>query len=64
LRTAKQARLAYFRNVQQSGKWMTRIVLPLHGTQVTLVETRVQDKKDMVFTLQEIIVEPTKDNRL
>lgn len=64
----QKARLAYFRNVQESGKWMTRYVLETLGTQVTLVETPVtkgsanNPKRD--YELAEIIVEPTPANRL
>jgi hypothetical protein len=59
-----KVRLAYYRNVQETDRWMTRYVLPTMGVQVTLVE-RLElkgTKKD--YTLTEIIVEPTADNRL
>ena len=61
-----KARLAYFRNVQQVGKWMTRYVLEGLGTQVTIVETpELNDRTDRTkYKIQEIIVEPTADNRL
>lgn len=61
---ANGARLGYFRNVQQTGKWMTRIILDAHGTQVTLVETRTHEGVEMRYHLQEIVVEPTSENRL
>ncbi|MCA9913607.1 MAG: hypothetical protein KC496_09675 [Anaerolineae bacterium] len=61
-----KTRLAYFRNVQQSGKWMTRYVLEGLGTQVTLVEQpRVNERTNRrKYEIEEIIVEPTADNRL
>lgn len=63
-----KTRLAYFRNVQETGKWMTRYILPGMGTQVTLVE-RIVDKEtqkqpERTYELVEIVVEPTPDNRL
>jgi len=64
LRKDPKSRLAYFRNVQESGKWMTRIVLEGLGTQVTLVETQEHEKNKIKYILQEIIVEPTATNRL
>lgn len=61
----KEARLAYFRNVQESGKWMTRVVLQGLGTQVTMVENQISKKdRKKEYELVEIIVEPTADNRL
>lgn len=68
MRMDKKSRLAYFRNVQEVGRWMTRIVLEGLGTQVTLVETLDVDPlkgaKNRDYTLVEIIVEPTNENRL
>ncbi len=63
-----KTRLAYFRNVQETGKWMTRYILPGLGTQVTLIE-RIVDKETLKrperdYELVEIIVEPTSENRL
>jgi hypothetical protein len=63
-------RLAYYRNAQQTGQWLTRYILTGLGTQVTLVEVNTPtDKKkpnrvsnDYVFA--DVIVEPTADNRL
>lgn len=59
-----KGRLAFYRNVQETDRWMTRYVLEGLGTQVTLVESVdiSQGKND--FTLQEIIVEPLPTNRL
>ncbi|MCU0512042.1 MAG: hypothetical protein MUE40_05670 [Anaerolineae bacterium] len=57
-------RLKYFRNNQEVDRFMTRYVLGGMGTQVTLVESLHMDGEKRVFTLQEIIVEPTPDNRL
>lgn len=61
-----KTRLAYFRNVQQSGKWSTRYVLEGLGTQVTLIEEpQVNERTNRrSYTIQEIIVEPTPENRL
>lgn len=65
-RKDKKARIAYFRNAQTTGKWETLYVLPTYGTRVTLVEAPYHDErsKHQKFALQEIIVEPTEDNRL
>jgi hypothetical protein len=64
----QKARLAYFRNVQESGRWMTRYVLETLGTQVTLVEKPITkgtpQKPKQDYELIEIIVEPTPSNRL
>lgn len=68
LRMDKDSRLAYFRNVQETDRWMTRIVMEGLGTQVTLVETLKQretaDNFNRKYELAEIIVEPTPENRL
>jgi hypothetical protein len=60
----KKSRLAYYRNVQESGKWMTRYILPSLGTMVTLVETLETNDNRTNYRLTEIIVQPTPDNRL
>ena len=61
----KNVRLKYFRNIQETDRWMTRYVLPDLGTQVTLVEgLNVLADGKRSFNLSEIIVEPTPDNRL
>ncbi|QPC82170.1 hypothetical protein G4Y79_21180 [Phototrophicus methaneseepsis] len=58
-------RLAYFRNVQETGYWMTRYVLPTYGTQVTIYETRdVNNKQHVDYAIDKIVVEPTPDNLL
>jgi hypothetical protein len=62
-----KARLAYFRNVQESGKWMTRYVLEGLGVMVTVYETYNEEKKGwfnkVKYTIEKIVVEPTKANR-
>lgn len=60
----RSARLKYYRNIQETDRWMTRYVLPTLGTQVTLVEGMHVDGEKRTFNLNEIIVEPTPDNRL
>jgi hypothetical protein len=60
----QNVRLKYFRNIQETDRWMTRYVLPDLGTQVTLVEGLNVAGNNRTFTLNEIIVEPTADNRL
>ena len=57
-------RLAYFRNVQESGRWMTRYILDGLGTQVTVVESKNKGGGKTAYELEEIIVEPTAENRL
>lgn len=64
MRMDPKARLAYFRNVQEVNRWMTRYVLPTRGTQVTLVETLDTSKGKADYKLVELIVEPTAENRL
>lgn len=67
-RKDKESRLAYYRNVQETNKWMTRIVLEGLGTRVTLVERlskeETPDDFNREYELSEIIVEPTEENRL
>jgi len=64
----KKARLAFFRNAQLSGKWMTRYVLESLGTQVTIIEAPVEretkKRPRRNYQIAEIIVEPTPDNEL
>lgn len=60
----QNVRLKYFRNIQEIDRWMTRYVLPDLGTQVTLVEGLSVAGGNRTFTLNEIIIEPTPDNRL
>lgn len=61
-----RARLAYYRNVQESGKWMTRYVLEGLGTQVTIYEKAVQNERRnrREYHIEQIVVEPTPENRL
>ena len=63
-----KARLAYYRNVQESGKWMTRYVLEGLGTQVTVYERINADNKGWFskrkYEIEQIVVEPTANNRL
>ena len=59
-------RLAYYRNVQQSGEWHTRYILDGMGTIVTLVEVNHakndQARNKQRFEFVNIIVEPTPAN--
>lgn len=64
MRRMAGSRLAFYRNVQETGRWMTRYVVQEKGVQITLVETQAYVKGNADFTLSEIIVEPTPDNRL
>jgi hypothetical protein len=65
----KQGRLAFYRNAQQTGRWLTRYVLPSFGTRVTLVEKhsgepgKQANRLKSKFEFVEVIVEPTPDNR-
>jgi hypothetical protein len=65
----EKSRLAYFRNAQQTGRWLTRYVLPSLGTRVTLVEvhsdkpTNKERRLKSEYEFVEVIVEPTPDNR-
>ena len=62
-----KARLAYYRNAQQVGRWLTRYDLPTLGTRVTLVETHRDVGNGSTvkaeFQFEEVIVEPTPDNK-
>ncbi len=60
----KKVRLAYYRNVQEVGRWMTRYVLEGLGTMVTLVETPFEKDGTISYQLVEIVVQPTPENRL
>lgn len=64
--TDKQARIAYYRNAQLSGKWMTRYIMEGAGTIVTLTEEQIHNERRnrTEYRIVEIVVEPTKDNRL
>jgi len=63
-----KARLAYFRNVQESGHWMTRYVLEGLGTKVTVYEAIDEENKGWFnkrkYDITQIVVEPTSENRL
>lgn len=65
----KPGRMAYYRNAQQTGRWLTRYEMTGLGTRVTLVEkhTDGEDKQAnrtrSKFEFVEVIVEPTPDNR-
>ena len=62
-------RMAYYRNAQNTGQWTTKYILAGLGTQVTLVEVNLlkeTEKPTRVrndYTLAEVIVEATPDNR-
>ena len=62
-----KARLAYWRNVQESGKWMTRYVLETLGTMVTIYEVLDEEPKGWFnkrdYKIEQIVVEPTRSNR-
>lgn len=64
--TDKKARIAYYRNVQETGKWMTRYIMEGAGTIVTLTEILEDaprgNKKH--YRITEIELEPTDENRL
>lgn len=68
-RMDEKARMAYYRNAQQTGRWLTRYVLPGLGTRVTLVETHTkmatnkEKRLKSEYEFVEVIVEPTPDNR-
>ncbi len=63
-RKDKKCRLAFFRNVQETNRWMTRYILEGLGTQVTLVESLDHSNGKATYKLEEIIVAPTPENRL
>ncbi len=67
LRLDPAGRLAYYRNVQQSGEWHTKFILEGLGTAVTLVEVNHaendQPRNKQRFEFTNIIVEPTPENR-
>ena len=67
LRMDPDGRLAYFRNVQQTGEWHTKVILDGLGTAVTLVEVKHaennQARNKQKFEFVNVIVEATPDNR-
>jgi hypothetical protein len=64
-----KGRMAFYRNAQRTGQWMTKHVLIGLGTQVTLIESnsfKTTDRANRVkndYKLVDVIVEPTPDNR-
>ncbi|MBK9124367.1 MAG: hypothetical protein IPM16_14775 [Chloroflexi bacterium] len=63
-----QSRLAFYRNVQTVGRWVTRFDLKGLGTRVTLVEKLAENehksgKMTADYELVEVIVEPTPENK-
>jgi hypothetical protein len=64
-----KGRMAFYRNAQRTGHWMTKYVLTSLGTEVTLVESNMYKETDRPnrvktqFNLTDVIVEPTPDNR-
>jgi hypothetical protein len=68
-RMDEKSRMAYYRNAQQTGRWLTRYMLPRLGTRVTLVEvhtdtaTSKEKRLKSEYEFVEVIVEPTPDNR-
>lgn len=69
-RMDRQGRIAYFRNMQESGRISTRFELTGLGTQVTLIEREVEtpidgrkDRNRSKFEMVEVVVEPTPENR-
>lgn len=66
-RLDKKGRLAYLRNNQRTGQWMTRFELDGLGTRVTLIERYESiergGKLRAQFDLLDVVVEPTPENR-
>ena len=69
-RMDRQGKLALFRNVQNTGEWMTQFDLYGLGTTVTLIEARKsgyegtpEQRNEHEYELVEIIVEPMPENR-
>jgi hypothetical protein len=62
-----KARLAFLRNNQGAGQWLTRYELPSLGTRVTLVEEYREKPAGSTFKsdyeLIKVLVEPTPENR-
>jgi hypothetical protein len=64
-----KSRLIFYRNVQNVNQWATRYELPTMGVRVTLIEEKDMTKQKRLgaqadYTLKEVIVEPTADNRM
>ncbi len=68
-RMDSKARLDVYRNVQNTGEWMTRYDLPSLGTTVTLIETNISTNNDPAvrtkskLELERVIVAPLPENR-
>jgi hypothetical protein len=68
-RMDRKAKLGTYRNVQNSGEWMTTYDLPSLGAHVTLIENRslgTDDPNERVkarYEMVRVIVEPTTGNR-
>ncbi len=69
-RMDRKGRLAFYRNAQRTGQWITKHVLVGLGTEVTLIESNQFKEKlgkanrvKNDYQLVEVIVEPTPDNR-
>ncbi len=63
-----QGRLAFIRNNQEVGRWMTRFDLSGLGTRVTLVERRKDidrnaGRQKVEYEMDEVIVEALPENR-
>lgn len=70
-----QSRLAYMRNMQESGEYATRLILPTCGVVVTLIEREAEEQLARAFQgsmktrlqpefrLAEVTVEPTPENQ-
>ncbi|TVR20505.1 MAG: hypothetical protein EA396_10575 [Anaerolineaceae bacterium] len=69
-RMDRQAKLAVYRNVQNTGEWITRYDLVGKGTRVTLIEEeRVGHvgspdiRHEAEYELARVVVEPLPENR-
>lgn len=68
-RMDRESRLDVYRNVQQTGEWLTRYDLPTLGTTVTLIEDYnnpdddPNNRQKAQFELVKVIVEPMPGNR-
>ena len=69
-RMDRKGRMAFYRNAQRTGQWLTKHVLVGFGTEVTLIESNQFKEKlgkaNRVrndYTMVEVVVEPTPDNR-
>lgn len=69
-RMDSKGRLAIYRNMQNTGEWMTRYDLVGLGTRVTLIEDRTEgyvgdpnSRDEAAYELVKVMVEPMPDNR-